>query len=78
MHQAMLSTTVFVAKKLLNYQVLLLLAVHDFFPQQVRDIIHAFMHPIDLYTPLYKKMLICNLFVHQKILLFIQQLMQAR
>ena len=56
----------FVANKLLNYQVLLLPSVHDFFPQQVRDIIDANIHPINSHTPLFKKMLIFNLFIHQK------------
>ena len=38
----MLSTTAFVAKELLNYQVLILPSVHDFFSQQLRDIIQVF------------------------------------
>lgn len=41
-HRAMLSTTTFVAENLLNYQVLLLPSVHDFFTQQVRGIMQAF------------------------------------
>ena len=41
-HRAMLSTTAFVAENLLNYQVLLLPSVHDFFTQQVRGIMQAF------------------------------------
>ena len=41
-HQAMLSTTAFAAKELLKYQVLILPSVHDFFSQQLRDIMQAF------------------------------------
>lgn len=40
--RAMLSTTAFVAENLLNYQVLLLPSIHDFFTQQVRGIIQTF------------------------------------